>query len=150
LVISIRRYPALRPELKFLTDKLLALLRTPVRWLRLSLGLCRTSTRKTARCAAGDFQEVSKRPLAAHLSSRIAELTENAGRLQALSREKAVITGTISELERERARVEGRRISDATRNELKTRRARLEEVRQKLSGLAHQTQQGLVLLNRAA
>ena len=86
-----------------------------------------------------DFAEVSKRPLAAHVSSRIATLTENAGRLEALSKEKTSTATAIAELRRERARVGGRKISDATRDELKARRARLEDVRQKLADLAKKT-----------
>ena len=97
-----------------------------------------------------DFAEVSKRPLAAHVSSRIAALTENAGRLEALSKERTSTSTAIAQLGRERSRVEGRLISDVTRNELKARRARLGDVRRKLTDLAAKTQRGLALLNRAA
>jgi exonuclease SbcC len=97
-----------------------------------------------------DFAEVSKRPLAAHVSTRIAILTENAGRLEALSKERTSIATVIAQLGRERELVVGRKISDATRNELKARRARLEDARRGLADLATKTQQGLVLLNRAS
>jgi exonuclease SbcC len=44
-----------------------------------------------------NFKEVSERPLAAHVSARIATLTENAGRLQALSQEKASTAAAITQ-----------------------------------------------------
>jgi exonuclease SbcC len=64
-----------------------------------------------------DFSEVSKRPLRAHVSDHIAELTQSAGRLQALSRDKAAAASAIANLGRERDQLLSRRISDDTRNQ---------------------------------
>jgi exonuclease SbcC len=97
-----------------------------------------------------DFKEVSKRHLSAHVSAKISTLTQNAGRLQALSREKSSTTTAISELGRERARVGARQISNVTRNELKERRARLDEMKRKLDTLASKTKEGLALITAAA
>lgn len=97
-----------------------------------------------------DFKEISKRALSAHVSSRIAALTENAARLQALSGEKASVGALIAQTARERSRVASRQISDATRNELKQRRAQLEEIRNKLEMLANAAQQGLALITEAS
>jgi exonuclease SbcC len=72
-----------------------------------------------------DFKEISKKPLRAHLSDRISELTQSAGRLQALSGEKTNSSSLVANLERERNLLRGRRISDSTRNELKSRRAHI-------------------------
>ncbi len=82
-----------------------------------------------------DFAEVSTTPLQAHVSARIASLTESAGRLQALSRERASTTGTLASAERERSLISSRQLSPAARDETKTRRARLEEIHQTLTGL---------------
>lgn len=96
------------------------------------------------------FNEVSERPLAAHVSARIAALTENAGKLQALSQEKAAIAAATMQTGREKARITSRQISNITRNEIKERRARLQEFQQKLETLASKTQEGLVLITRAS
>lgn len=95
-----------------------------------------------------NFKEVSKKPLSAFLSDRIAALTESAGRLQALSKEKASATNTIANLDRERSQLQSRQISDETRNQLKTKRARLEELFRQLSELASETQKGMALIAR--
>jgi DNA repair protein SbcC/Rad50 len=96
-----------------------------------------------------DFAEISRRPLSAHLSARIANLTEDAGRLQALSQEKANLAAAIAQTTREKSAVQGRQISAATRNELQQRRAKLTEVRQKLEAIADVTRHGLALINQA-
>jgi exonuclease SbcC len=93
---------------------------------------------------------VSERPLTAHVSARIAALTENAGRLQALSQEKTTAGTAITQIGRDKARITSRQISNATRNELKERRARLEDIRRKLEALAAKTQEGLALITRAS
>jgi exonuclease SbcC len=97
-----------------------------------------------------DFAEISKRPLGAHLSARITSLTEDGGRLQALSHEKANLTAAIAQTTRQRSALQSRQISAATRNELQQRRAQLGEVRQKLEALASATRQGLAAINQAS
>jgi DNA repair protein SbcC/Rad50 len=97
-----------------------------------------------------DFREVSAKPLRAHVSDRISELTQNAGRLEALSREKTASSVSIANLERELNLLQGRRISDSTRNELKSRRARLEELNRQLADLVTEAQNGMGLIARAS
>lgn len=97
-----------------------------------------------------DFGEVSKRPLQAHLSNRIAQLTAAAGRLQVLSRERVLTSTAVAELERVRAQSQSRLLSDETRNFLKSRQARLGEVYQQLAALNDDIVNGMNLINRAS
>jgi len=87
-----------------------------------------------------NFSEISKKPLRAHLSDRISELTQSAGRLQMLFREKATATTAIATLNRERNQLQSRRIPDETRNQFKTRQ---------LNDLASAVSNGMALLARA-
>ena len=96
-----------------------------------------------------DFKEISKKPLRAHLSDRISELTQNAGRLRALSHEKATSASLVANLERERNLLQGRQISESTRNELKSRRARLDELNHQLADLAGEVQNGMGFIRDA-
>lgn len=96
-----------------------------------------------------DFKEISPAPLSASLSNRIAALTESAGRLQSLSREKVAANNEGMIVERERGEILSRQISDDTRNQLKTRRARLEEVRPQLVNLNSDVQMGMELISHA-
>jgi DNA repair protein SbcC/Rad50 len=93
-----------------------------------------------------DFSEVSRAPLSDHVSARIASLTESAGRLEALSKEKASAAGASAPLERERAQLTARLISDDTRNELKNRQARLGELVAQLTNIEAETTRGMNLL----
>jgi exonuclease SbcC len=93
-----------------------------------------------------DFGEVSRAPLSDHVSARIASLTESAGRLEALSKEKASAAGASAPLERERAQLTARLISDDTRNELKNRQARLGELVAQLTSIEAETTRGMNLL----
>jgi DNA repair protein SbcC/Rad50 len=96
-----------------------------------------------------DFTEISKRSLSAHVSTRIASLTEDAGRLQALSQEKANLAAAIAQTTRQKLAVQSPQISAATRNELQQRRAKLTEVRQNLESMAGAARDGLALINQA-
>lgn len=93
-----------------------------------------------------DFSEVSRAPLSDHVSARIASLTESAGRLEALSKEKASAAGASAPLERERAQLTARSISDDTRNELKNRQARLGELVAQLASIEPEAARGMNLL----
>ncbi|UPK05923.1 AAA family ATPase [Bradyrhizobium sp. 170] len=93
-----------------------------------------------------DFSEVSRSPLSDRVSARIASLTESAGRLEALSKEKANAAGASAPLERERAQLTARLISDDTRNELKNRQARLGELVAQLTSIEPEATRGMTLL----
>jgi len=76
-----------------------------------------------------DFREVSSVPLAAHLSGRIAALTQEAGRLEAVARDRSTTASALVQAERERDAVSGRLVEESVRDSLKERRARLSEAR---------------------
>lgn len=97
-----------------------------------------------------NFSEISTLPLSAHLSARIAELVETAGRLQALSRDKAATAGAIGAAERELGTLTARRLTSAERDDLKKKRARFDELRLRLAGLQEGTDRGASLVRRAA
>lgn len=97
-----------------------------------------------------DFNETSIQPLQAHVSNRITALTESAGLLQALTRERADASRALSNAERERAVVEGRQLPPTARDDLKSRRARLEELSRSLTEIAPASATGERLLAEAA
>jgi exonuclease SbcC len=93
-----------------------------------------------------NYKEVSPLPLQAHLSSRINELVQAASRLQALSRDKASSLSVIATADREIAVVSGRLLTQAARDELKTRGARFLELQQTLISLKEPAAVGQGLL----
>ncbi|MDJ0390238.1 AAA family ATPase [Roseomonas sp. E05] len=97
-----------------------------------------------------DFQQVSDKPLQAHVSERIAALTESAGRLQALSRERAEAVASVAAIERDRGGVAGRQLAPSVRDQLKSRRARLEELNRSLEELTATAMRGRRLAEDAA
>ncbi len=76
-----------------------------------------------------DFREVSSVPLAAHLSGRISALTQEAGRLEAVARDRSTMASALVKAERERDAVSGRLVEEGVRDALKERRAMLSEAR---------------------
>lgn len=97
-----------------------------------------------------DYSEISSSPLQSHVSDRIGSLTEQAGRLQALAADKARTTGLITVAERERTEILNRKLSPDLRDQLKTRRARFEELKMKLQNLEIATSEGVMLQRRAS
>jgi DNA repair protein SbcC/Rad50 len=97
-----------------------------------------------------DFGEVSQEPLVSHLSSRIAHLTEQTGRLQALTAEKTDVVTRISETERDLNNAQKKQISQDERVSLKGRAAHLAEAARKLTELSTQTVKGLEILRTEA
>jgi len=97
-----------------------------------------------------DFSESSIQPLQAHVSNRITALTESAGLLQALTRERADASRALADAERERAVVGGRQLPPTARDDLKSRRARLEELSRSLTDIAPASATGERLLAEAA
>lgn len=74
-----------------------------------------------------DFGEVSDKSLSDHLASQISMLTESAGRLRALTKERVEGASSLANAERSRGSIAGRLLTSETRDELKTRAARLSE-----------------------
>ncbi len=97
-----------------------------------------------------DFGEVDAEPLQAHVSNRIAALTESAGRLQALTQERADAARALAEGERDRAGIAARQLTPAARDDLKGRRARLEELQTSLREIAPAAVAGEGLISAAA
>jgi exonuclease SbcC len=97
-----------------------------------------------------DYSEISSSQLQAHISDRIASLTVQAGRLQALATDKARTAGLVTAAERERAETLNRKLIPELRDQLKTRRARFEELKAKLQGLESATVEGVALQRRAS
>ena len=97
-----------------------------------------------------DFEETSGGSLQAHVSNQIAALTESAGRLQALTRERANAAKTLADAERERAAIAAGQLAATARDELKGRRARLEELERALTEIAPATAAGEKLIGAAA
>lgn len=97
-----------------------------------------------------DYSEVSEIPLHAHVSGRITELTEMAGRLQALARERTSTTTAMNVAERELTLVQGRRIAQTVRDDLRTRVALLQETQRSLESLVEAVVRGQELLSAAS
>jgi exonuclease SbcC len=97
-----------------------------------------------------DFGEIAAEPLQAHVSNRIAALTESAGRLQALTQERADAARTLAEGDRDRAGIAARQLTPAARDDLKGRRARLEELQRSLTEIASAAIAGEGLISAAA
>ncbi len=97
-----------------------------------------------------DYSEVSKEPLLVRLSSRVSELTEKGGRLQALAKARSETVGAVTASERERDSVLQRRVSQETRVGLKARAAELLESRRKLDAVKGLAANGAVVLRTDA
>ncbi|MFZ5505421.1 MAG: AAA family ATPase [Pseudomonadota bacterium] len=97
-----------------------------------------------------DFGEVSDRPLNEHLSSQISMLTESAERLQALSKERVDGATSLANAERSRGVVAGRLLTSESRDELKTRVARLSEFQLALQQLESAVTEGEKLITEAS
>lgn len=97
-----------------------------------------------------DFGEVSDRRLSEHLSSQISMLTESAGRLQALSKERVDGATSLANAERSRGVVAGRLLTSESRDELKTRVARLSEFQLALQQLESAVTEGEKLITEAS
>lgn len=97
-----------------------------------------------------DFGEVSDRPLSEHLSSQISMLTESAGRLQALSKERVEGATSLANAERSRGTVAGRLLTSEARDELKTRVARLSEFQLALQQLESAVAEGEKVITEAS
>jgi exonuclease SbcC len=97
-----------------------------------------------------DYSEISPEPLVAHLSARITSLAERAGRLQALSKEKADAAGALSAARRERDALATRQLSPEALNDVKTRAAAIGEAALALNSLQRAATEGVGLIERAS
>jgi len=82
-----------------------------------------------------DYREVSAEPLGAELLRRVARLTESAGKLEALLRERSEILSQSQQSERERTALSDKLLSPTDLLNLKSRYAYLEEFEVQLGEL---------------
>jgi DNA repair protein SbcC/Rad50 len=92
-----------------------------------------------------DFAEISKIPLKAYLSSRIASLVETTGRLRALVSDKTTTLGVLSGAERELEELLARQLLPDQFDQLKPRLARLNELSAHLVELEATAAEGNIL-----
>jgi exonuclease SbcC len=89
-----------------------------------------------------DFKEVSEQPLAARLSVRIAELTETAGRLEALSRDRSSSAAAVATATRRADELHALLLAPEALATLKRELAQLEEWHNALAALAEAARAG--------
>lgn len=97
-----------------------------------------------------DFGETASIPLHAHVSHRIRELTDSAGKLQALTREQAATSSAQASAERERVLIASRQLDDKSLDQLKRRLAHLTELLQLLESLESEAAEGQRLMAESA
>lgn len=89
-----------------------------------------------------DFSEVSPVPLAVYVTDKVNAMVEQAGRLQALAKDRSATSTSIAQLERDLAAATAERVNDEELNRLKLRAADLEEVVLQLATEAVNMQEG--------
>jgi exonuclease SbcC len=94
------------------------------------------------------FSEVSPEPLVSRVSAQVARLTERAGRLQALAKERSDATELLAATERDRDAMARRQLPQEVRVDLKARAADLDDARRKLEALTEPARVGVAILRR--
>lgn len=89
-----------------------------------------------------DFSEVSKTPLASHVSAKVAAVVEQAGRLQVLLQGRGHNNAEVSRLEREEVTASADVLSDVELSGLKRRAADLTEIASQLTDKLPQMRDG--------
>lgn len=97
-----------------------------------------------------DFAEISTTPLVGHLATNVSSLTEAAGRLAALSKERSETVTAMSARERELAAEVARQLAAQSKQELESRLSKLREQLKILDALASETVRGETLFKDAA
>jgi DNA repair protein SbcC/Rad50 len=89
-----------------------------------------------------DYREVSSKPLQAQVLARISALSERAGQLDALFREKTATANAQVSAERERTLLDSRLMGEKARDDLKTRQANMKQLRDALAALTSRAKEG--------
>ncbi len=89
-----------------------------------------------------NYSEVSTKPLASHVSEKVAAMVEQAGRIQSLTESRRTYQTEIKNLEVEVERVEREMVADSELNDLKSRSVDVHEVRRQLQSERAQFQEG--------
>ncbi|MDC7701613.1 AAA family ATPase [Vogesella indigofera] len=97
-----------------------------------------------------DFGEVSSSPLLGHLTARIASLTQSAGLLSALSRERANTVSAVAARDREIGVAQAQVLTAEARTEYGQRLATLEQALHDLKSLEAEAKAGETLFGQAA
>lgn len=97
-----------------------------------------------------DFGEVSSSPLLGHLTARIASLTQSAGLLSALSRERANTVSAVAARDREIGVAQAQVLTAEARTEYGQRLATLEQALHDLTSLEAEAKAGETLFGQAA
>lgn len=97
-----------------------------------------------------DFGEVSSSPLLGHLTARIASLTQSAGLLSALSRERANTMSAVAARDREIGVAQAQVLTAEARTEYGKRLATLEQALHDLTSLEAEAKAGETLFEQAA
>lgn len=97
-----------------------------------------------------DYREASKDPLVQHVSTQVARLTEQAGRLQGLGQTRASAVSEQSKAERDRDAAIGKRLSQEARGALKARISVLTEAKRRLTDVAPSIDAGAAVIRREA
>ncbi len=97
-----------------------------------------------------DFGEVSSSPLLGHLTARIASLTQSAGLLSALSRERANTVSAVATRDREIGVAQAQVLTAEARTEYGQRLATLEQALHDLTSLEAEAKAGETLFGQAA
>jgi exonuclease SbcC len=97
-----------------------------------------------------DFGEQAAGPLSAHIANNIAALTTEAGRLQALSGERAEQSNRLSVAQRDLISVEQEQVPAEEQADLTVRAARMAGFVQQLKALAPEATRGAVLMAKTA
>ncbi|WP_294308618.1 AAA family ATPase [uncultured Sphingomonas sp.] len=89
-----------------------------------------------------DYAEVSETPLSAHVAAKVAEMIEQAGRLQSLVSSRGSTQAEVSRLDRELQAAASGMVLDAELTALKTRGANLTEVERQLGDARAKLEEG--------
>ncbi|KQS51284.1 AAA family ATPase [Sphingomonas sp. Leaf198] len=89
-----------------------------------------------------DYSEVSDTPLSAHVAAKVAEMIEQAGRLQSLLSSRGSTQAEVSRLDRELQAAASGMVLDAELSALKTRGADLTEVERQLGDARAELEEG--------
>ena len=89
-----------------------------------------------------NFREISDEPLDSHVSKQLSELSENAGRLQALVRERFIASRKVAETVWQRKEAVARRMKETAREKLKVQISRLEHSQRALTDIAQPVSTG--------
>jgi exonuclease SbcC len=97
-----------------------------------------------------DFSELESGPLVAHIAAKVASLTSEAGRLQALANEHAEESSRLTTAQREQMSAEREQLPDDEQAELMLRTTAIADIVSRLKDMVPAAEQGTFLMTEAA